>query len=571
MADNPSVVNDPSGNNYTIGMGGIGGDAQMQYLENLAQLAQKMPPKPLNTDQYFPNADKNIQVGTFGGKAIGNVPIFATGGGLFPFAVIDEMQRAKAEAEASFYKSLKFELDKPLSNIQTKLSDPFKQPAFGNKIREVADNTLDTYARRFGGDYTKAYIATMYDKDFQRTMQGFQDYANMFNLVGAKVAEVVKDEKDGRYVSPAVKGAIAKFANVTDALEDLPPSKLLESSQEFKSVMAVSSLADAATKGIKDTVVDQFIKAPSMSTDEEEAWIKKSVSNKGLVDTLFKNIVDANDWLKNDESQKTLLRSELEGRVDHSVKEALDLVKKSDADRNIALRKQGVNMDENGNVILNTKPAALIDTVGQNAISYPIETKNIPSIVGMVAFVKKDGRLRRIKLPESYEMKLQSEYDIVDQNKGVPRGRYVEANLNFQSTAPYNSTIYRNVKGIPVDMGETKGVTQVLPTKVEDLDTHEELDLMGPTTVLTPYENLRTIVEANVPYMGFVHDQIDKKTYPFGGRRTYGLSNENTTAAIPLTDTMSIDDIKPDLNYVRNGKTISGVELIRLHEKKLNK
>jgi hypothetical protein len=570
MADNPSVVNDSSGNNYTLGAG-IGGDAQMQYLENLSQLAQKMPPKPLNTEQYFPGSREGIQVGASSSKTLGSQPIFASGGGLIPFAMLDEIDRAKAEAEANYYKNLKLELDKPLFDLKAKLSDPFKQPAFANKIQQTADTVLEKYAARFGGDYAKAYIATQHDKNFQRTMQGYQQYADMFNLVGAKLTDVLAAEEKGDYVSPAVKQAIKEFSNSVDAIEDLPPSKLLEDSQKFKSVMGVASLADSITKGIKDTIVDKYSNAPSanMSTDQKNVWIKTSTSNEGLADKLYVDAIKTHP--EYDENAKVLLKSEIQARIDHSVKQATDIIEKSDADRNMALNKSGIRTDKDGNIQLTTKPAALVEATGENAVSYPVETKPIPSIVGMVAFVRKDGKLRRVKFPESYNMKLQSEYDITEQSSGVARGRYVEANVDFQSTAPYNSTIYRNVKGVPVDVGETKGVTQILPVTLEDLDTHETIEMIGSTTILTPYENLKTTVEANVPYMGFVHDQLDKQTYPNGSRRTYGLSNETSSAPTPLTDAMTINDVKPDVMYVRNGKTISGADLWKKHNESLNK
>ncbi|MCX6780131.1 MAG: hypothetical protein NT034_03060, partial [Candidatus Magasanikbacteria bacterium] len=211
--DNPSIVNDASGNNY--GGIGLGGDsmqeAQLAYLDNLSQLAQHAAPKNQGVGDIAPGYSTDIQAGTISSKTLGAVPLFATGAGILPWGMYDNMQSVKAQAQAERLKLIKTEVDKPLFDQKLVLADPFKQPAFSTKVQKTVDTYLDAYAARFGGDMSKAYIATRNDKNFRRTMQAYGEYADMFKQVWDQAAQIEKDRQDpNKYVSDDQISAVDK-------------------------------------------------------------------------------------------------------------------------------------------------------------------------------------------------------------------------------------------------------------------------------------------------------------------------------------------------------------------------
>jgi len=567
---NPSVVNDESGNNY----GGINEylgsgvqEAQLDYLENLSRLAQKMPPKDVTNQDFFPDLGRGIQVGAVSTKTVGSVPIFAAGTGLFPFAALNEMKRARAEAEWSYYEKMKAEMDKPLFDQKLQLADPWRQPAFSQKVMDTVDSYLALYAQKFGGDMGKAYIATKSDPNFQRTIQSYADYARMYDTVYKKALEIEQDVNDKEkgmnvYVSPDGKKTIDKFLYSHDNLTNLKPDELQGEMKKMYSTFSAISLAKALTEGYKDQIVEGITKSSGMSTDEQDVYITTQLKNEGVADQIIKSGLEAYPYLKSDPEQQAIFEREIRNRVAFGKEQAINTIKKNNADRNIALQKMGW-ADEEGNVKFQTKPSTLINAMGENAVSYPADVKPMPTPTGMNAFVVVDKRLRYVKLLESYQMVPTSEYDITKEGSGVMRGRYIEGKVKFQSSEPYAPGIIKptDVKGQYQVVDEGRSTTQVKSATVQDAVTGEELQIFGETTIMTPYDNLKTTMEATIPNLGYVHEQLDKMTYPEGGRRGFPLSNENKPEAVVLTNGVNIKEIKPDLMYLKDGKTISGKEL----------
>lgn len=565
MADNtnPSIVNDESGNNY----GGINiGDAKLQYLENLNLLAQKMSPKPLRQEEYFPNSNQGVVQGNISSRTLGNVPLIATGPGLIPFGIMDEMERSKAEAEAKYYEGLKSEMDKPLFAQKLQLADPWRQPAFSQKVMDTADSYLSLYTKRFGGDTIKAYIATKNDKNFQKTIQSYQQYADMYNTVYQKAIEIEaarKSEKTGMdiYVDQDASKAIDRFLYSHENLTNLKPDELLDESKRIYSTLSATKLAESLTAGYKDQIKEtNFAKSASMSTDELDVYINKLKTNEGAAEQIIKGGEEAYPWLKGNPEQKAIFERSIRNRVAFGETQAIKEIKKNNATRDLGLRKLGW-MDDKGQVQFQKKTSALVNAVGENAVSYPM-IEPIPTAVGMKAFVISDGQLHYVQLPESYAMQPTAEYDITKEGTGVMRGRYVEGKINFQSSQPYTPpdvVLTGTGKNIQRTIMEGKKTTQVVPSQVEDIYTHELITLLGETTVLTPYDNMKSTVEAVLPNLGYVHEQLDKRTVE-GERRAYSSGTSNPEA-IPLTDSMTMDDIKPELQYIKNGRVVSGTEL----------
>lgn len=566
MADNPSVVSDESGNNYS-GIGKISSgiqEAQMAYLDNLFKLSQHAAPDTTN-NQYFPGAGDGVNVGTLGSKTLGSVPIFATGGGLFPFDVLDEMEKAKYEAEADYYKKLKENLDKPLFEEKLQLADPFKQPAFANKVQSTVDAFLDGYARRFGGDYTKAYIATRNDKNFQKTIRTYKEYTDMFKNVFDQATKIEVDRQDpDKYVSPDVIKAVDKFLYDHDNLESLTPETLLNSAKQFKSIMSADKLAEAATVGYKDSVVESLGgKSNSMSTNELDVWLVNKKTNEGAAEDIIKTALESPtySWLKDNPEQKAIFERGVKNRIKKGQELAFREIKKANADRDLDLKGKGW-MDESGNLKLNDKPAALVDTMGKNVVSYPTNIKPVSTSVGMVAYVRKDNQLRRVKLLGSFDFQPASEYDIAEYDAGgIPTGRYVEGKIDFKNTSIYTPDIIRSVEGSPARVGTGQSSPEVTPAVVEDAITGEQIPIFGETTILTEFENMKSTMEATIPNLTYVHDKIPAIVRPSRASAT------EQSPVIVLSNDMSLSDIKRNLRYTWGDKVLFGWEIIEAANK----
>jgi hypothetical protein len=583
MSDNPSIVKDESGSNYGgISTGGSLGQAQMAYLENLQQMAMNMPPKAGAESQYFPGNSPS-QVGVYSGSMVGHVPIFAPQN-LLPFGVLDEAMRNKAEQEANYYKTFKTYLDKPISDIKAKLSNPFAQPEFNNKIQKTVDTWLDAYSKKFGGDYMKAYVALQNDRDFNKIMTGYAQYADIYNSVFKDATETLVKAKspDDYYVSEDQVAAINKFLHAHDSLEDLSIDQLGKRAEEFAAKQSVFKLAEAATAGSQVDIIEELRAAPSMSSEEEAVYIKTKTSGSATQGkTIFDAVVKAHPWLKNDEAQRELLKTEIDNRIKYGVEKSLEKVKKEHADRQIALNKIGVT-DDKGNVQFKPKVSAVVGSMGLNSVSYPQDkNKPIPTVSNMQVYIRDaQGRVKRVTLPDSYNMIPTAEYDLTDGKAPVVRGRYIEGTVNFQSTESYQPEILRTAqkggKITPYSLGEGKASTQVKPVQAVD-ESGQIVELIGNTTILTPFELMRGQIEANIEHMDYVHKELEKRNLPFADRREYtnaldpgytGGKKESIGAGtgLPTTDAIEVPD-DADLSFFKNdpnvlynygGKILSG-------------
>lgn len=580
---NPSVVNDASGNNYG-GIGSGAGQAQMQYLENLQRLAMRAGPGPMRGDQYAPGGS-DVNVGQVSGSIIGSQPIFAAGN-LIPFAMLDEMRQSQLEAEKDYYKNFKTYLDKPLSNITAKLDNPWAQPEFNTKIMQITDQMLESYASKFGGNYGQAYIALQNDKNYHRTLEGFAQYANIYNNVYKEAIDTLakKDDPENYYVSDDQVAAINKFLHSHDQLENLSIEQLGKNAEEFSAKMSVFKLAEAVTSGVKEDVRSYFEQNPNanLSNDEQEAWVKTKITGdkdqaKNIIDTAVK----ANPWLKKDPDQLALFSQEVKNRVKYGVEQEVQMIKKENADRDMELKKYGIKTDTEGNIQFASKPSALTGNVGVNAVNYPISKTVVPTVSNMQVYVRdSSGSIKRVTLPNSYDMLPTSEYDLVDEGMPVVRGRYIEGKVNFVGEEPYTPSNERalvaggKLKGT-YSLGEGKSTAQAVPVKAVDMNGNV-VELFGEMTILAPYQSMKGQVES-IPYMSYVHEKVDAVTYPNGPRRDFGSTNNATASPelfkdepIDVPDHADMDFIKNDplIRYRMDGNVKTGKEIWDLYNKK---
>ena len=571
---NPSVVNDASGSNYNISSGGSMGEAQMQYLDNLQKLAMKQPPRPLGPDQYMPGEAQGIQRGSYSSRETGSVPLFAASN-LIPFAMMDEMRRSVAEAETAYYAGLKKELDKPLIGKDIHLDNPAIQSAYWNKVHTDIDGMLAESTNRQGGNAALGEISLRHDRKFLQYINGLDQYAKMSNDVYAK-AKDVKDklkEPSKWFVSKEQEANVNKFLATQDIFAESPEGmsmdKLVKSSIDFGAKESIFALADAATKGIQESITEDYPQLSTMSTDEMSVYVaKKTTGYEKQADDIYENIVKSNDY---GPEQNALLKKEIKARVQYGTTYTLNQVKKANADRDLALKNMGVDVQENGDIRFTSTQTALVRGVGSNAVSFK-DDKPSPSATGMDGDMFINGKVRHVMLDQSFPMTLKAEYDMLtNAASGVKPGRKTEVNLNLQSTDPYQIQRYFQVKGIPLPLGDPRGSTQIVPATLRDVDTGETYEVLGNQTMLVDHTQLDKTVEANVPGMLYVHKKLQDQSSkdPYSREREFpGRSPENPIILPPNGD-MSLVQDDPGIYYakVKGGKTVAGSTLHELDKK----
>ena len=573
---NPSVVNDDSGSNYNIGSGPSMGDAQMQYLENLQKLAVNMPPKPLPETGYFPAAGQGIDRGTYSSPTTGSVPLFAASN-LIPFGMMDEMERSQAEAQAAYLAKLKPYLDKPLMDAHIKLNNVWAQPEFATKVQDFTDGWLNKYTEKLGGNPMMAYIALQHDKTFNKGIEKFGEYANIYNSVAGEAAATLAKavDKENYCVTDAQVKSITDFIHNHDGLGDVNSKESIDSlaqkANDYQLHDSIYKLADAATKQIAESVTDSaFRKNTMMSTPEETVWEKTiTTGTKGQAEDLYSNIVKTQSWLKDPANKEyaDLLKSEIDAKVKFGTTHAIEKVKQQDADMTLSLKKMGVDVQDDGSIKFGVTRAALTGGIATYPVNFPND-KPVPSSTSMDGYIMYQGSVHHVQTNQSFPMTLKAEYNTGAEDKNLPTGRKTEVDINFQSTAPYEYQKTVKAGNVNVPIGDPKGQTQTVEATLRDMDTGQELKLMGNQTMLVPAEQLNKTVEANYPGMAYVHQKLEGQLQQ---RQAYSGMGESVDTPIDIPKGADMSFVKDDPNtYYRNknGKVVDGATLYDLIRKK---
>jgi hypothetical protein len=143
----------------------------------------------------------------------------------------------------------------------------------------------------------------------------------------------------------------------------------------------------------------------------------------------------------------------------------------------------------------------------------------------------------------------------------------VEGKVAFQSNTIHTPDIIKSTgeKGEYQVLGQGKSAPEVTPAVVEDAITGEQIPIFGETTILTEFDNMKSVLEASVPNLSYVHDKIESGTYPEGGqRRSYkDYQTSQDSPVIQLTNDMSLEDIDPDAKYSWGKQVLTGSEIIK--------
>jgi hypothetical protein len=364
-------------------------------------------------------------------------------------------------------------------------------------------------------------------------MTGYAQYADIYNSVFESATQtlVKAKEPDKYYVSDDQVSAINKFLHGHDKLEDLSIDQLGKYAEEFAAKQSVFKLAEAATAGIQSDVMTYFEKNPTMSNEEQDAYIKTTITGaKNQADELYKNVVESQPWLKKDKVQADLLKKEIDNRVKYSVEKTYQQVQKANAQRDLELKKYGVDVQPNGSINFKEIPSSLVGDMGKNGMSYPVDFKKpIPTSANMQVWVRdaKTGTIKKVTLPDSYQMVPSAEYDLLNnQYIGVGNHRVIEGTINFQNIESYTPDGIRVAqKGGQftdvADLGPGRGTTQIKPVQAVD-DSGNIVELMGATTVMANFESMKAQIEGNIPNTLFVHQKLDEMNYPNPNRPDYG-------------------------------------------------
>jgi hypothetical protein len=153
----------------------------------------------LALQDYFPNAGRNIAVGTFTGSRIGSQTIYSGYGALAPMGLIDARKRAIVKRD----KEKRAKLDEFLSIPNTyKVYHDFAKPYAAGKFAEIG--------AKHGWDYDKI----MSDPDALKEVYRLKGVYETFEKAGAaaeELKELMQDPTKEVYISPKIRKKIWTF------------------------------------------------------------------------------------------------------------------------------------------------------------------------------------------------------------------------------------------------------------------------------------------------------------------------------------------------------------------------
>ena len=119
------------------------------YIDKLQKRFQMPSPGAQTKSTYFPSADKPLQVGTFGSKSLGSLPIFVANQGLIPIGMLEAKRKAEQDAAIK-----EFAMFGPANNEALdqyiELVNPLAQDEFNTKVQGSINTYLDDKAYEVG-------------------------------------------------------------------------------------------------------------------------------------------------------------------------------------------------------------------------------------------------------------------------------------------------------------------------------------------------------------------------------------------------------------------------------------
>lgn len=277
---------------------------------------------------YFPGFNESINKGTYGGQTF-SAPVFAAGGGLFPFGVVDARKKAMEAAAFEKAKQLRAFDVKPLET---------KNKFYQDKLNESYFNETNKYikeAKAYYGDNWR-YALTDFKKEeegslankFQKTLRTYSLFKDQINQLTDVVAGTLKESEDPeakKYLTPEsvklakdIQNAMGEFGGGKIGQQDIP---LLANKLGGERAL----IATVRQSGILDKIKPQILDTIGQigSGEDYDTWKTKTEKTyENQISSISKQLKDqsfgASDYIttgKISEYLKSILGDEVSEKI----------------------------------------------------------------------------------------------------------------------------------------------------------------------------------------------------------------------------------------------------------------
>lgn len=246
---------------------------------------------------YYPEVYRNTAVGSYGGSEVGNLTLFAPGGGLVPLGMMDAREQAIQRAA-----------DNKMRNVD-EFRKQFKAPT--SNLTNINQNLTDEYIghvqgswqsalKKAGGDATKAQFLLQNDPEFWKKEKSYRDLAKLGDDIAAKTAKDELDIRSGKF-TPTPKYQELQRKLYTAMNPANPEFKDL--ANIYRTMQIERDFSDSFEEVTKKMVADQSDKVWSDLNDPEfmkvysekvKSWSPEQ--KEGIVKTLQDNFYPQSDY-----------------------------------------------------------------------------------------------------------------------------------------------------------------------------------------------------------------------------------------------------------------------------------
>jgi len=257
--------------NQTVAGDGSGAPVDDAALTNLLNSYKGKPVKygeaaieRLGLEEYYPDINTPLQVGTYSGSIVGNNPIFVGGGGYFPFSVLDARKRAMETAAAN--RVAQAEKIKELFIVPT-------AEQYQDQLTEYGLSLYSDLGEAAGWDYNAMTdMTTEYGRAATGKIQNYRSNAKRFLQIQAQYQKTLEEwnKGDGAYVPESGWAVMNAWKDGSYNIE-----YLMEHPEEMEKIQSEMVSYDNMTKdgqtlkGVIDYTVSPSADPEGNYTEEE--------------------------------------------------------------------------------------------------------------------------------------------------------------------------------------------------------------------------------------------------------------------------------------------------------------
>ncbi|MHC4293916.1 MAG: hypothetical protein ACYSTX_06425, partial [Planctomycetota bacterium] len=221
----------------------------------------------LGLQDYYPDINMPMQVGTYSGSIVGNNPIFVAGGGYIPMGIVDARKRALERAAAN-----KVKQGQKLRELTLVPSAQQYQDKFNARGLEI----FEKWGKAANWDYNKM-LDPKEGMGFWKEYQEYRANANRTLKIQAQYDQLIKDLKENKHVPDWAKKAAEDWNAGIWESDMLADSKLLSKIEK-----SLRSYQNVATDGalLKDKI-DSDVRPFGFIPDEDKG-VDQDILNKEL-------------------------------------------------------------------------------------------------------------------------------------------------------------------------------------------------------------------------------------------------------------------------------------------------